>query len=152
MVKSTIFIIPRSTNGSIRGSIRYARFVLIPVPGQNVRLAIPPNQRNTGPGAILMPAGIGEVFPFHYAEIESHDDLEAWQIAVHMPFDGDLCAKTLIDLAREDGLISTEQAPREIQEKVHLFHDRYIYEHGIRDLVDWPPGSFTAGGIGEQTR
>jgi alpha-L-rhamnosidase len=67
-------------------------------------------------------------------------------------FYDDLCAKTLIDLARDDGLISTETGlcTREFEEKLHLWHDRYVFSHGLRDIVDWPPGSFTQGGQGER--
>jgi hypothetical protein len=66
----------------------------------------------------------------------------------------DLCVKTLIDLAREDGLISTESPlrTRALEERLHLYHDRYIFNQGLRDLVDWPKGggSFTPGGTGER--
>ncbi|MDA3797792.1 MAG: alpha-L-rhamnosidase [Kiritimatiellae bacterium] len=67
-------------------------------------------------------------------------------------FYDDLCAKTLIDLAGKDGLISTESelCTRDVEERVHLHHSKYIFDHGIRDLVDWPPGSFTKGGQGER--
>lgn len=58
--------------------------------------------------------------------------------------------KTLIDLARDDGLISTENVSREFEESLNLWHDKYIFSHGLRDLVDWPPGSFTEGGTGER--
>jgi len=44
----------------------------------------------------------------------------------------DLCAKTLQDLAREDGLICTKSVPPEVYAKIH--HNR------IRDIVDWPTG------------
>ncbi|MFH1742823.1 MAG: hypothetical protein ABIH23_27790, partial [bacterium] len=64
----------------------------------------------------------------------------------------DLCAKTLIELAREDGLVSTESelCTREFEERLHLHGANYIFGHGLRDLVDWPPGSFTEGGQGER--
>ena len=67
-------------------------------------------------------------------------------------FYDDLCAKTLIDLAREDGLISTESelCTREFEESLHLHGEDYGFRHGLRDLVDWPPGSFTEGGQGER--
>ncbi len=67
-------------------------------------------------------------------------------------FYDDLCLKTLIDLARDDGLISTksEQCTPAFERRLHLYHPRYIFEHGLRDLVDWPPGSFTEGGQGER--
>jgi alpha-L-rhamnosidase len=60
--------------------------------------------------------------------------------------------KTLVDLAREDGLISTEspKKTREFEESLNLYHDKYIYGHGLRDLVDWPPGSFNDSGVGER--
>ncbi len=64
----------------------------------------------------------------------------------------DLCAKTLIDLARKDGLVSTESGlcTREIEERLHLHNPDSIFGGGLRDLVDWPPGSFTEGGEGER--
>lgn len=64
----------------------------------------------------------------------------------------DLCAKTLIGLAREDGLISTQSVActREYEQSLHLHGKNYIFDHGLRDLVDWPPGSFTNGGTGER--
>jgi len=60
--------------------------------------------------------------------------------------------KTLVELAREDGLISTDspKKTREFEESLNFYHDKYIYEHGMRDLVDWPPGSFNDSGVGER--
>jgi len=57
-------------------------------------------------------------------------------------FYDDLCVKTLIELAREDGLISTEssQCTEEFERKLHIYHPRYTFSHGLRDLVDWPAG------------
>lgn len=55
----------------------------------------------------------------------------------------DLAVRTLIELVREDGLISTHgTVPPDLLRRLRL--DR------IADLVDWPPGSFTAGGTGER--
>lgn len=55
----------------------------------------------------------------------------------------DLAVRALADLARPDGLISTHGGvdPRLLR---RLRLDR------LADLVDWPPGSFTAGGTGER--
>ena len=230
-------------------------------PDVRTRLTIPPDPRNTGPGAVLMPCEIGEVYPFRYAEIEHASDVDAaqvHQIRVHylfdddastfsssdpilnevwdlckytikatsfagvyvdgdrerIPYEGDayinqlchycvdseydlarysheyllhhptwptewqmhsvlmawadhlytgetaslvafydlLCAKTLIALAREDGLISTASTActRAFEESLGLYHSHYIFDHGLRDLVDWPPGAFTQGGQGER--
>lgn len=49
-------------------------------------------------------------------------------------------------------MISTASPRRspEFERRLHLFHARYIEEQGLHDLVDWPPGSFTRGGIGER--
>jgi len=55
----------------------------------------------------------------------------------------DLKAKCLLPLAREDGLISSEEVDEEVLQSVHLTAD-------MRDIVDWPPGSFTQGGTGER--
>ncbi len=67
-------------------------------------------------------------------------------------FYDDLCAKTLIDLAREDGLISTasELCTRTFEEGLHLHKPDSIFTSGLKDLVDWPPGSFSQGGQGER--
>jgi len=66
-------------------------------------------------------------------------------------FYDDLCVKTLIDLAREDGLISTVdgRCSKELAERLHL-HSGNFFGQTLRDLVDWPPGSFTEGGVGER--
>jgi hypothetical protein len=52
---------------------------------------IPPDERNTRLPAILMPAAIGEVLPFRYAEVEGStsmlDAASVRQITVHYPFD-----------------------------------------------------------------
>ena len=60
--------------------------------------------------------------------------------------------KSLIDLARADGLISTESAANTeaFRRDLNMHNEHYIFDHGLRDLVDWPPGSFTEGGIGER--
>ncbi|WP_309399250.1 alpha-L-rhamnosidase C-terminal domain-containing protein [Cerasicoccus maritimus] len=242
------------------GCIRYC-CIELDVSEAGERLVIPPDQRNTGPGAVKMPPEIGEVFPFRYVEVEAGPDFDpqcVTQLAAHYPFDDDashfecsdsglnavwnickytikattfcgvyvdgdreripyegdayinqlghyctdqeyamprysheyllqqptwptewqyhsvmmawedfcytgekaslrkfsgiLQRKTLIDLAREDGLISTkEPAPtREFEESLNLWNERYIFDHGLRDLVDWPPGSFASGGVGER--
>lgn len=254
-----------SANGRIDrnppGCIRYIRIEQeIDEGQQSTRIIIPPDDRNTGPSAITMPPGIGEVYPFRYAEIENASAVDASavrQIFIHHPFnddaslfnssdtvlnsvwdlckysikattfcgvyvDGDreripyegdayinqlghycvdneyvmarytheyliqnptwptewhlhsimmawadhmytgetvsletfyadLCTKTLVDLAREDGLISTETelCTREIEERLHLHNPDSIFG-GLRDVVDWPPGSFTEGGQGER--
>jgi alpha-L-rhamnosidase len=244
------------------GSIFYLRTEHPIAAGErDIRIIIPPNERNTGTGAIRMPEAIGEVCPFRYAEIEHADDIDVdsiHQICVHYPFseeaahfessdetlnavwelckysikatsfcgvyvDGnreripyeadayinqlshycvdaeydmarytheyllqyptwptewqlfsvliawqdylytgdtrsielfynDLCVKTLLDLAGDDGLISTEAeaCSREFEERLHLYHSRYVFGHGLQDIVDWPPGSFTVGGQGER--
>ena len=225
------------------------------------RIVIAPDQRNTGPAAIKMPASIGEVLPFRYAEIEraGNVDLTAVrQISVHYPFDDnaaaftcsndtlnavwdlckysikattfcgiyidgdreripyegdayinqlchygvdreydlarysleyliqyptwptewqmhtvfmawqdylytgyngtieafydDLVTKTLIDLAGSDALVSTRTTLCSLafQRRLHLFHEHYIANRGLTDIVDWPPGSFATDGIGER--
>jgi alpha-L-rhamnosidase len=74
------------------GTVRYRRVAQPLLAGtRTYRLEIPPDQRNTGPQAIRMPAYVGEVMPFRYAEIErvaaplAPDDVR--QLAVHYPFD-----------------------------------------------------------------
>lgn len=57
----------------------------------------------------------------------------------------DLKAKTLISLEREDGLISTRTGliTEDVLNSIHFNGD-------LKDIVDWPPGSFTKGGTGER--
>lgn len=61
-------------------------------------------------------------------------------------FYDDLKAKTLLALAREDGLISTQTglATKDVLASIHLSGD-------LRDLVDWPHGNILGlqGGYGE---
>jgi hypothetical protein len=60
-------------------------------------------------------------------------------------FYDDLKHKTLLALARDDGLISTQTGlvTQEVLDAIHL-------NDTLRDIVDWPPGSFMFGGIGER--
>lgn len=54
------------------------------------RIAIPPDERNTGSAAIRMPTAIGEVLPFRYAEIEAAQVIDPDTVRrtfVHYPFD-----------------------------------------------------------------
>ncbi|CCG99683.1 alpha-L-rhamnosidase [Fibrella aestuarina BUZ 2] len=53
------------------GTIRYRRLILRLRPGTHTYpVPIPPDKRNTGPKAIMMPGYIGEVLPFRYIELE----------------------------------------------------------------------------------
>lgn len=55
------------------GTIRYSRYTLVPEKGRNTYVVtIPPDTRNTGPQAVLIPEYIGEVTPFRYCEIENY--------------------------------------------------------------------------------
>ncbi len=55
------------------GSRRYKQISVPLHRGWNTYLvAIPPDERNTRPAAILMPEYIGEVYPFRYVEIEHY--------------------------------------------------------------------------------
>jgi len=92
-------------------------------------------------------------------EWQFHSVMMAWEDYMYTgntqsleTFYDDLCVKTLIGLARDDGLVSTESelCTKEFEERLHLYHSRYIFGHGLRDLVDWPPGSFAEGGQGER--
>ncbi|MBE2221500.1 MAG: hypothetical protein IAF02_08170 [Anaerolineae bacterium] len=98
-------------------------------------------------------------YPTWPTEWQLHSVMMAWADYMYTGetqslklFYDDLCAKTLIDLARDDGLISTESElkTKAFEQKLHLYHPRYVFDHGLRDLVDWPPGSFTDGGQGER--
>ncbi|MFA9478089.1 alpha-L-rhamnosidase C-terminal domain-containing protein [Phycisphaerales bacterium AB-hyl4] len=96
--------------------------------------------------------------PTWFADWNMHSVFMAWADVLYTGdresvncFYDDLVAKTLIDLGAEDGLISTAAPrPAELERKLHLFHARYIAKDSLQDLVDWPPGSFTVGGIGER--
>lgn len=219
------------------------------------QVEIPPDTRNTGPDAVLMPAGLFEVLPFRYAEITLKDCsgalLKAVRLAVHYPFDDSASAfscsddrlnrvwslckhsikatsfcgiyvdgdreriayeadayinqlshygvdreyelarrtfehllehptwptewvlhfvpmawadyvytgrtdlleryydelreRLLLPLARKDGLISTQTGL-----VVPDMLKRLNLKQPLRDIVDWPPGSFTQGGTGER--
>lgn len=245
------------------GSIRYQKVEVEVRPGTGcVTLEIPPDQRNTGPGAIAMPERVGEVLPFRYAEIEhaggvrigreevvqlaaqvafdeGASDFESsdpvlnavWKLCKYsikatsfcgvyvdgdrerIPYEGDayinqlshyavdseyrmarytheyllrhptwvtewnlhsvlmasadyeytgetesfrvfyedLKRKTLLELAREDGLISTQTGllTRKIEEGLNLHHEKYIFPDGMKDLVDWPWAGFAGEEPGE---
>ncbi len=64
----------------------------------------------------------------------------------------DLKAKTLLALAREDGLISTQTGlvTEAVNRSIHLGVDSRAVHKKIADLVDWPPARFTQGLCGEQ--
>lgn len=76
------------------GTIRYATYQLPLKRGWNTYVVVlPPDKRNTGPQAVLMPQYTGEVLPFRYCEIENyHHPLSKEQVVretVFYPFDGD---------------------------------------------------------------
>lgn len=82
----------KEVNKTPLGTIRYLKVELKLKKGTHTySLQIPPDKRNTGNCAILMPAEIGEVFPFRFCEIENYsNDLsldQIKQIMVHHPFD-----------------------------------------------------------------
>ncbi len=98
-------------------------------------------------------------FPTWPTEWQLHSVLMAWEDILYSgetssleTFYPLLCAKTMTALAREDGLISTasEHCTGEFERTLNLYHDRYIYDHGLRDLVDWPPGCVAEDGKGER--
>jgi hypothetical protein len=98
-------------------------------------------------------------FPIWPTEWHLHSVLMAWADYLYTgetlsleTFYEDLCNKTLIGLARDDGLISTEsqRCTREFEQLLHLHHSLYRFDQGLKDLVDWPPGSFSEGGQGER--
>jgi alpha-L-rhamnosidase len=73
------------------GTIRYQKILLPVDPSQkNYTLKLPPDQRNTGPAAVLLPDTIGVIMPFRYCEIENmRVPLTGWtvsQIAYHYRF------------------------------------------------------------------
>lgn len=86
-------------NRSPDGSQRYARYVLPLLRGEHTyHITLRKDRRNTTPGRnesavspILMPAYIGEVYPFRYCEIESVGNgvtvTDIVRHVVHYPFD-----------------------------------------------------------------
>lgn len=64
----------------------------------------------------------------------------------------DLKAKTLLALAREDGLISSKTGlvTDAVRRSIHLSAESMALHGDLTDLVDWPPASFTAGTYGER--
>ncbi len=74
------------------GCVRYRRVDVRVRPGrQTLQVQIPPDERNTGPEAILMPAELFEVVPFRYVAVTAAGgDVVlhgATQLAVEYPFD-----------------------------------------------------------------
>ncbi|MBR4756679.1 MAG: alpha-L-rhamnosidase [Bacteroidales bacterium] len=73
-------------------SVRYQMHVIPLEKGTHTyRVVIPPNRRNTSPGAVLMPDYIGEVLPFRYCELEGYKfpvkTGDVVRETVHYPFD-----------------------------------------------------------------
>lgn len=78
-----------------------------------------------------------------------HSVLLAWADYMHTgnsesinTYYKDLKAKTLVDLAREDGLIST-QTGLVTDDLLHAIH----LDNTLRDIVDWPSASFGGDGV-----
>jgi alpha-L-rhamnosidase len=74
------------------GARRYQMIPLEVEKGSHVyQVVIPPDARNTGHFAILMPAHLFEVYPFRYMEVVSNEApvqlMEVRQLTVHYPFD-----------------------------------------------------------------
>jgi hypothetical protein len=70
------------------GSVNFREIALVPH-GRVCKLAIPGKPAHNNREAVKMPAAIGEVTPFRYAEIEGPDlaEIRLRQLAVHAPFD-----------------------------------------------------------------
>lgn len=59
--------------------------------------------------------------------------------------------KSLLGLADDNGLFAEpEQLSDEWKSRLNMDHEKYIFGNHLDNLVDWPPGSFTEGGIGER--
>lgn len=89
------------------------------------------------------------LYPNWPTEWPLHSVLMAWADYVQTgdrrsltEFYVDLEAKTLRELAREDGLISTQtgRVTDELLDAIHMNNPRYIHGRKLEDLVDWPPG------------
>lgn len=82
----------KEVNKTPLGTIRYRKVEVNLKKGKHVyTIEIPPDKRNTGNCAILMPTEIGEVLPFRFCEIENCpselDETQITQIMAHHPFD-----------------------------------------------------------------
>ncbi|MFO7621523.1 MAG: alpha-L-rhamnosidase C-terminal domain-containing protein [Bacteroidales bacterium] len=63
---------PASIDRDPGGTIRYQKVRLPVQPGiKTYTLDLPPDKRNTGPAAVLLPDSIGVIIPFRYCEIEN---------------------------------------------------------------------------------
>jgi hypothetical protein len=85
---------PHTVHRHPDGHIRYRNIPLLLKKGSHsYLLEIPPDERNTGNMAILLPPEIGEVMPFRYCEIinapEPVEESMVQQVMVHYPFDDD---------------------------------------------------------------
>ena len=88
------------------------------------------------------------LYPSWPTEWALHSVLMAWADAFYSgsldsarEFYPDLKIKTLLDLAREDGLISTHQEELEpLYDRLHMNNPRYIHGRKLQDIVDWPLG------------
>ena len=79
------------------GSVRYAEAALEVRQGRRIyRVETPADARNTGPAAIPLPAELGVVMPFRYAEVETANAgvalVGATLVRVQYPFDEDAAA------------------------------------------------------------
>jgi hypothetical protein len=80
------------------------------------------------------------------------DTLYSGETASLEAFYDELRAKTLIDFARKDGLISVDPELRtpDMEARLEPHFQSGIIRRDIRDVLDWPPGSFSDGGTGER--
>ena len=88
-------------------------------------------------------------YPTWPTEWAMHSVLMAWVDYLHTgdsssfeAFYDELAAKTLIELEREDGLISApaESANAELLARLCMDNERYIFDRKLVDIVDWPQG------------
>ena len=88
-----------------------------------------------------------------------HSILMAWADYTHTGntdsmerFYHGLKEKTLTALAREDGLISTKTGlvNDRLREAIHYYEGEHVVGPDLRDIVDWPPPSFSEGKYGER--
>ncbi|OVE77500.1 hypothetical protein BVX99_02535 [bacterium F16] len=97
--------------------------------------------------------------PTWCTEWHLHSVMLAWMDVLHSrettsidAFYEALKVKPLIDFAREDGLISVDPELRtpEINARLEPHFESGLIKRNIKDVMDWPPGSFTDGGVGER--
>jgi hypothetical protein len=129
---------PNVIDRSPGGTVRYRRVVVPLQPGtRTYRLQIPPDQRNTGPQAVKMPAYVGEVMPFRYAELErvAVGDDAVRQIRATYPFD-----ETASAFASSDTVLNAVWALSKYSIRATTFAG--VYVDGDRERIPYEADAY----------